>query len=148
MATVARNKNSRQAKTPSCLVTIRRLPLERFKLSTDGRKWRALARTRRALLLELATYANPDGTFTRDERNYSPRAKTLEKTWCRSTAYCREDDLRDLGLLSWTRPDHYHPRVYRIHLDVPEQVPDSQEQAADFESKTGPVFARENSTTT
>ncbi len=142
MENVARQPKTGQAKTPSCLVRVRRLPLERFKLQSDGRNWRASARTRRALLLELATYANPDGTFTRDQRNYSPRAKTLEKTWCRSTAYSREDDLRELGLLSWTRPDHYHPRVYQIHIDPPEHLPDSQEQAADFESKTGPVFAK------
>jgi len=145
MRKLSHSKKTSQSKTPSCLVSVRRLPLERFKLSTDGRKWRACARTRRALLIELATYANPDGTFTRDERNYSPRAKTIEKTWCRSTAYQREDDLRDLGLLSWTRPNHYHPRIYQIHLD---HLPDLQKPTADCESQTGPVFAQSNSSRT
>jgi hypothetical protein len=142
-----RKNHSQVKKSPSLTVTIRRLPLERFKVPNDTRKWRAAARTRRALLLELASYANEDGTFTRTlpsgvERNYSPSAETLEKSWARRTLYRREDDLRDLGLLCWTRLDHYSRRRYRINVygfDLnPKQVPYSKNSVPVFESEQMP----------
>jgi hypothetical protein len=117
-----------------CVLVVRSLPLERYQLPTDGRKWRVAARNRRALLKELATYANADGTFTRDGKNYSPSVETLEKFYSRATLYRHLDHLKELGLLTWTRSDHYERREYRILMS--EQVSDSgQNQVSDSEKQ-------------
>lgn len=107
-----------------CLLTVRDLPLERYKLPGDGRKWRMVARERAALLLHLATFANGDGTFTRvneqaAETNYSPSEKRLVKHYAKASYYRHANQLRELGLLSWTRPDHHHKRIYTIHANAP-----------------------------
>ncbi len=44
---------------------VRSLPPSFFRLSTDGPKWLAVCRDRRALYLQLATYADGDGTNIR-----------------------------------------------------------------------------------
>jgi hypothetical protein len=108
-----------------CSIEVRNLPLEAFRLPTDGRKWKQSARSRCALLGRLATYANPDGTFTRNGINYSPSLLTLLKHVSQKSYYRLADDLQRLGLLSWTREKHHERREYTIHL--PEQVLDSSQ---------------------
>ena len=102
-----------------CVITVRRIPLDKYRLGT-GRKWKAVAATRRTILMELATYANADGTFEREfelgKRNYSPSEKTLVESMgiSRATIKRRTNDLRKTGLLDWTRDNHYDRRIYRI----------------------------------
>ena len=121
-----------------CSQQVRNIPLERYRLSTDGRKWKQAARGRSGLLLRLSSYANGDGTFVRNGRNYSPSLKTLLNHVGHGSYYRLVDDLRSAGLLSWTREKHYERRIYTIHIPEsgpafdPEQIPDSE--------ITGPAF--------
>jgi hypothetical protein len=130
MATIPRKKNRRQA--AGCSFAIRDWPLERYRLPRDGRKWRQVARARAALLLHISTFANGDGTFTREASdaagkiNFSPSAKRLTSHFAERTFYRLCDQLRQLGLLSWTRPDHFHKRIYTVHLSQ-KHLPDSSE---------------------
>jgi hypothetical protein len=113
-----------------CSQVVRQIPLERFRLPSDGRKWKQVARSRIGLLLRLSGYANGDGTFERDGRNYSPSEKTLAKHVEPRTYYRLTKDLRRLGLLSWTREQrHYGRRTFTIHL------PNSPETPARFDEK-------------
>jgi hypothetical protein len=111
---IPRNEKQPQQKINRCSLSVCNLPLERFVLPTDGRKAKQLARTRAALLLYLASFANGDGTFANDERNFSPSLKRLTKQFARTTLFERLNDLWDLALLPWTRPDHYSRRTYTI----------------------------------
>src|SRR5260370_20608640 len=66
-------------KALKCSQVVRRIPLERFRLTDDGaRKWKHVAERRKSLLVTLSTYANGDGTFVGEAkgqtRNYSPSA--------------------------------------------------------------------------
>jgi hypothetical protein len=125
-----------------CSQQVRNIPLERYHLPADGRKWKQAARSRSDFLVRLSTYANGDGTFVRNGRNYSPSLKTLLAHVGHGSYYRLTDDLQASGLLSWTREKHYERRIYTIHL--PEtgpaldlnQVPDSE--------ITGPTFASED----
>jgi hypothetical protein len=118
-----------------CGQWVRNLPLERFRLPSDGRKWKQAARSRSGLLLRLASYANGDGTFVREGQNYSPSFETLRKHIAENSFFRLTNALQELGLLSWTRENHYERRVYLIHLphsqnqipDSPEHIPDSTE---------------------
>lgn len=112
-----------------CSQQVRRIQLEQYRLPSDGRKWRQAARGRCDLLVRLSTYANGDGTFVRDGKNYSPSWKTLTKHVAEKSLDRRMDALRDLGLLSWTRDQHHARRVYQIHLS------DSQGTPVTFESE-------------
>jgi len=112
-----------------CSHQVRSIQLERYRLPSDGRKWRQAARGRCELLVRLSTYANGDGTFVRDGKNYSPSWKTLTKHVAEKSLDRRMDALRDLGLLSWTRDQHHARRVYQIHLS------DSQVTPVTFESE-------------
>jgi hypothetical protein len=115
-----------------CTIIIRNLSLDRFRLPGDGRKWKQAARSRSELLVRLSTYANGDGTFVRNGKNYSPSFETMEKHVARKSFYRITDALRDAGLLSWIREKHYERRVYTIHLPETgvtfegKQVSDSQ----------------------
>ena len=120
-----------------CSQEIESLPLETFRLPTDGRKWKQAARSRVGLLLRLSVKANPDGTFTGKEgQNYARSFETLvlKSAHLSRGSYTRlTNALRDLGLLSWTRKNHYARREYTIHL--PEHSPDSPKQYPDSESE-------------
>jgi hypothetical protein len=135
---VAEPKNPSQAKAINrCLLAVRGLPLERFRIPSDGRKWRFLARQCAGCLEYLASFANGDGTFTRvnergEEINYSPSEKRLIKRFAKSSYYRLTNRLHDVALLSWDRRDHYHKRIYRIDVNAPhpfypEHVPYSPE---------------------
>ena len=117
------------SKEKGCSRAVRDLPLTRYRLSRDGRKWRVLARARAGLLLHLSTFANGDGSFEKElpggagAINYSPSEKRLLEHWAKDSLYRYLNDLHELGLLSWTRPDHYHKRAYTIHIDHTEKPP-------------------------
>ena len=113
-----------------CSQEIERLPLEAFRLPTDGRKWKQSARSRCGLLLRLSVKANPDGTFIgANGQNFSPSFERLSKHVSRGSYTRLTNDLRDLGLLSWIREKHYDRRAYTIHL--PEHSQDSSKQYPD-----------------
>jgi hypothetical protein len=99
-----------------CSQQVRSIPLERYRLPDDGRKWRQAARSRSDLLLRLSSYANGDGTFVRNGRNYSPSLETLVKHVAEKSYFRLTNALQTLGLLSWDRQRHYDRRVYTIHL--------------------------------
>jgi hypothetical protein len=107
-----------RAKFNRCSLQVRDLPLEAFRLPRDGRKWKQLARSRYGLLLEISMYANGDGTFLSADAkiNFSPSAKKLLRHRTKDTLYRLANDLRELGLLSWHRQNHYGRRFYWIQL--------------------------------
>ncbi len=119
-----------------CSQEIERLPLEAFRLPTDGRKWKQSARSRCGLLLRLSVKANPDGTFIGPHgQNFSPSFERLSKHVSRGSYTRLTNDLRELGLLSWIREKHYDRRAYTIHLpehsqDSPKHYPDSESELA------------------
>ena len=103
-----------------CSQEVRKIPLERFRLPNDGRKWKQAARSRKAFLHHLSGNANADGTFVRNGINFSPSLLTLLKDFAKASYFRMTDALQEIGLLSWTREKHHERRVYTIHL--PEQV--------------------------
>jgi hypothetical protein len=150
MGKVAQEKNTAQEKKTGCSRVVRDLPLERFRLPLDGRKWRVLARKRRSLLLDISEYANADGTFERDfpgraePINYSPSEKRLLKHWAHGSLYRYQDDLRLLDLLDWHRPAHYHRRIYQITANAaypfrPEHIPDPQNNTSEIQENTSEI---------
>lgn len=79
-----------------CLKDISRLPPGVFSLPEDGRKWKHLQRERKEVAVQLATYADADGT------EIYPAAETLvtPSGLSRATIFRRLDDLRRLGFLT------------------------------------------------
>jgi len=106
-------------KARGCSLAARDLPLERFRLPTDGRKWKSLARGRAEVLSHIAAWSNDDGTFERDGINYSPSEQRLIRRFDRRTFYRRTTDLRVLDLLDWDRPNRHNRRIYKITPDAP-----------------------------
>ncbi len=128
---------SQAKKFNRCTLNVRDFPLERFRLERDGRKWKQAARSRSDLLLKLSTYANSDGTFQSDEKNFSPSAKNLLRHFAEDTFYRLSNDLRELGLVSWVREQkHYGRRIYTIHLRAEKQVRYSQRNTSDIRQNT------------
>jgi len=118
-----------------CLHAVRELPLERFRLATDGRSWKFIASRRYDFLCNLAGRANPDGTFIgKDGTNYSPSEIRLSRHTSEATMYRRTDELNELGLLSWTREkNHAGRRIYVIHFD--EHLSSSSENTSQVEAE-------------
>jgi hypothetical protein len=104
-----------------CRYWAKNVPLEDFRLPKDGRKWRQVCRSRRAVFIEFADRANDDGTFLRKVENmgtvnFSPGFKKLRKHYANGTLSRLLDDLRELGFLTWTREQNcYGRRIYWIH---------------------------------
>jgi hypothetical protein len=72
----------------------RALSFEDFRLPSDGRKWQSVARQRRALFMELCSYANSDGSAIYASVSTMQRCSGSERTTFR-----RLDELKQLGLL-------------------------------------------------
>jgi hypothetical protein len=99
-----------------CLIRVSALPLERYCLLADGRKWQSRARSRQSVLNFIARFANTDGTFTRNGINYSPSEARLMKHFGFSDTWIELllDDLHQLGFLNWTRANRQGHREYTI----------------------------------
>jgi hypothetical protein len=82
----------------SCLFEVCKLPVEIFRKSTDGRKWKAGAGARKALAVQLAGYADANGTSIR------PSIKTLvaQTGFSRAKVFRQLDDLKELGFMERT----------------------------------------------
>jgi hypothetical protein len=114
-------------KKKTCRQLVRVLPIERFRLAGDGRKWKDLARRRAQFLEFLATWSEDNGTFYKWKNgaiaNYSPSEQRLTQRYGRSNFYRLTEDLHALGLLHWVREEkphgHFGRRVYRITADRP-----------------------------
>jgi hypothetical protein len=116
---ISRGEKSGQSKLFNrCLLAARNLPIERFHLPDDSRwQWQGVARSRLSVLEYMAGRANPDGTFVREDGDCSPNAQTLQERFGERTFYRRFNELRDLGLLSWTRHNRQLKRTYRILME-------------------------------
>jgi hypothetical protein len=124
MVKVAQEKNTAQEKS-ACSRAVRDLPLERFRLPRDGRKWKSIARYRAAVLEHISHWANGDGSFVRDVKgapkpiNYSPSEKRLTRRFAKATLYRRTKELWILDLLDWERPTRQSRRIYTINATAP-----------------------------
>jgi hypothetical protein len=74
---------------------LREVPVERYRLPTDGRKWKAIARERMALAEWLSTYGDADGTRIWP----SVGSMVLHFGWSRGKMFYLLADLRKLKLL-------------------------------------------------
>jgi hypothetical protein len=113
-----------QEKKKTCRQLVRALPIERFRLATDGRQWQHLARQRWHLLEYLAGNAEDDGSFRKWKNgkliNFSPSEQRIRQRFGRGTFYRLADDLNTLDLLYWNREDeHYGRRIYKIKANAP-----------------------------
>ena len=104
--------NSKSDKPMRCSLDVRKIPIEAYKHPSTGRKWKAVARGMRAVLVDLASYADPNGALGK----FSPKMETLEEHHNPSTLYDNMNKLRDVGLLKWDRENHYKRRQYTILL--------------------------------
>jgi Helix-turn-helix domain len=123
-------KATQQFKT--CLFEVCKLPIENFRLPTDGRKWKAAASARKTLLVQLAGFADADGTSIR------PSTQTLaDQTGFSRSKVCRLlDDLKELGFME--RTGRYGQRGAAIRrLMLPEN-------ASGTESKTPPLGVQDS----
>jgi hypothetical protein len=118
-----------------CLIQVRKLPLECSHVPGIGRKWKNIARHLQSLLLYLATFANGDGTFNRDDQDYSPSVKTQATRlgFSRRWIYRLQDYLRSLGFLSWTRRNRQEGRKYTITIPDVNDSPISEVKDSDSE---------------
>jgi hypothetical protein len=81
---------------------LRNVPVERYRLPKDGRKWKRVACERHSLAAWLATYGDGDGS------RIFPSVKSMARhfPWSRRKIFYLLDDLKALGLLESS--DHYH----------------------------------------
>jgi hypothetical protein len=132
-----------KTKFKNCLFDACKIPIEVFRIPTDGRKWKAAAGNRKTLMMQLAGYANADGTSIR------PSTKTLaDQTGFSRRKVCRLlDDLKVLGLCE--RVGRYGQRgaaIRRLMLpekpsSIPPETPslrvsDSISESAGFDSQS------------
>ena len=129
-----KSRKQNKKKFIRCLLDVRKIPLEKFRLPRDGKKRLRAARSRYNFLCALAGDANADGTFQRFDRkagkiNFSPRVKKLLQHMAERTIYRMTTDLRELGFLSWRREKkHYGSRIFQIHVSPRQQVADSEKK--------------------
>jgi hypothetical protein len=111
----------------NCLIQIRNLPLERFRVASSGRKWKNLARQLQAMLVWLAGFANGDGTFAKGDEDFSPSVKRQMKHfgYKRHWIYKLQDYLKALGFLTWTRVNRQEGRKYTITIPDVDDSPTS-----------------------
>jgi hypothetical protein len=109
----------------SCLFEVCKLPVESFRKPTDGRKWKGASSNRKTLAVQLAGYADADGTSIR------PSTQTLaDQTGFSRSKVCRLlDDLKDIGFMERTgRHGQRGAAIRRIMLpeklsNVPPETP-------------------------
>lgn len=124
-----------------CLLDVVDLPPQSFAMAEDGRQKSHLSRQRKALVVILAKYANPDGT------RCFPSAKTMATAMGLSarTVFRLLDDLRTLGFMN---DGGYHAihktRIRALNVSKMTPVPSSPSTCDNLEpspvpSSRGPV---------
>jgi hypothetical protein len=92
-------KNQTQAKSRKAVKltrAMRGIPATKYRMASDGRKWKAACQERKQLADWLASYGDGDGT------RIFPAIQTISAafdTWSRATLFRRLADLRGLGVL-------------------------------------------------
>jgi hypothetical protein len=94
---------------------LRDIPVDKYRLPKDGRKWKRVAGQRMSSAQWLATYADPDGS-----RIFVSEATTTRHFgWSRRTTFRLLADLRELGLLEGCGLTSEHgTRVRRMNLEA------------------------------
>jgi hypothetical protein len=95
-----------------CVRDMRDLPPEAYRLDTDGRKWKTLCKERRTVAMQLASYADADGS------NIWVGIDTLTTAlgMPRATLFRFLDDLKTLCALSSYGLSRYHgTKKRRLH---------------------------------
>ena len=119
-----------------CVRDIRAIPPERYRLESDGRKWKRVAQDRRTLAIQLATYADPDGTSI----TAGTKRLAAELGWSLRTLARRLDDLKKLDLLfnEGLTGEHGTARreidIHNLKAGMPDrkaEMPDSSESERD-----------------
>lgn len=89
------NRSGKSHKSVACVRDIRHYPWQSYVLPEDGRKARSLAEQRRSIVIQLATYADRDGSniFVGTKRLAAELGCSLR------TTFKRLDELRKLGVL-------------------------------------------------
>jgi hypothetical protein len=122
--------------TRKCSIELRDLPLERFRLPKDTRKWEAAARSRRMVLEFIASFANGDGSFRGMTGNFSP---SMERQ-CNHSGFSRgwvrqlHEDLRELGFLTWNivrTKNGQRRKLYEISIRAPEAASEAETPAGE-----------------
>lgn len=119
-----KTEHVKRGPTSKCLIEIRNLPLERFRMAHDGRKWKQVARSRSLVLVYIATFADGDGNVGK----YSPgiERQTKRHGFTARWLYRLHDDLNALGFLSWKRENRQEKREYTITIPTDPDVNYSQ----------------------
>jgi hypothetical protein len=95
-----------------------KIPVEKYRMSKDGRKWAAVARNRMMLADFLGNFGDGDGT------RIFPAVSTMAKKfgWSEAKTYYLLADLRELRLLENTRhysgPQHRRTRVRQMNVNT------------------------------
>jgi len=98
LATVMRimpHMTGAKSRAVACVRDLRSVPPEDYRLPTDGRKWRRLCDARRALAMQLASYADGDGSRI----TVGVERICRELGWSNGWAFRILADLRKLKLL-------------------------------------------------
>src|SRR5216684_1535646 len=128
MHTLADNSKSRKLSRELAAV-----PIEKYRMWKDGRKWNAVARERMALADFLSNFGDADGT------RIFPSIKTIMQKfgWSHGKTCYLLDDLRGLRLLQdtghYSGPQFHRTRVRQMNLAVFLAAPTTDEIQKLFE---------------
>jgi hypothetical protein len=102
------------------------IPIHRYRMAKDTRKWKAVAQNRMALAEFLGNHGDGDGT------RIFPAVSTMAKKfgWSESKTYYLLDDLRELRLLEdtphYSAPKFHRTRVRQLNVSAFLTVQDSK----------------------
>ena len=115
--------------TQKCTQDIRLVPPSAYALPTDKRQHNQLQQERKALMMLLSSYANPDGS------GIAISVLTMAKAmgWSERTIQYRLKELVCLGFVEGGKIDgRYHTRVWKIYIPKVTGVPAEPEKGAEL----------------
>jgi hypothetical protein len=99
-----------------CFFDVRGIPAEVYRLPNDGRKWLVKAKARREIAMQLASYADADGT---DIKVGATRMRDEIGGMCRSTLFNRLAELDELGfLITKGKTSEHGTAIRRLNVDA------------------------------
>jgi hypothetical protein len=109
------------------------IPIERYRMWKDGRKWKAVAGERMSLAEFLGNHADGDGS-----RIYPSLQSMMRKfRWSNGKVCYLLDDLRELRLLedtpNYSGPQFHRTRIRKMNLDVFLAMPSYDDMAKLFD---------------